>query len=105
MIRNFNGKCNLTHNLLLTNKQVWRFPKALIHANNSSANIKLLKSQLNKIGQPGGFLGRIFGPLLKTGFPLMKNLLKSFAKGVLIPLRLAAAAAATDASIKKKKKK
>ena len=31
--------------------------------NNSSANIKLSKTQLNKIVQPGGFLGRYLGPL------------------------------------------
>ena len=38
------------------------------------------KTQLHKIGQPGGFLGRILGPLLKTGLPLMGNVLKPLAK-------------------------
>ena len=33
-------------------------------ANNSSANIKLSKTQLHEIGQSGGFLGRILRLLL-----------------------------------------
>ena len=53
---------NFPHKLLLTNTQVSRLRKAF--ANNSSANIKLSKTQLHKIGQEGGFLGRILGPLL-----------------------------------------
>ena len=56
-----------------------------------------------KIGQSGGFLGRMLGLLLNTGLSLMKNVLNSLAKIVLIPLVLtAAAAAATDAAIQKK---
>ena len=57
---------------------------------------------MHKIGQSGGFLGRILGPLLKTGLLLMKNVLKPLAKSVLIPLGLTAAASATDAAIHKK---
>ena len=50
--------------------------------------------------QSGEFLGRFLGPLLKTGLPLMKNVIKPLAKSVLIPLGLtAAAAAALDAGI------
>ena len=45
-----------------------------ISANNSSANIKLSKSQLSKIVQSRGFLGKLLQSLLKTGLPLMKNL-------------------------------
>ena len=71
-------------------------------ANNSSAKIKLSKTQLHKIGQSRGFLGRILRPLQKTGLPLMKNVLKPLAKSVLIPLGLTAAASATDAAIHKK---
>ena len=41
--------------------------------NNWSGNIKLPKTQLHKIGQLGGFLGRFLRPLLKTGLPLMKK--------------------------------
>ena len=51
--------------------------------------------------QLGGFLGKLLGPLLKAGLPLMKNLIQSLAKSVLIPLGLTAAAAA-DAGIHKK---
>ena len=52
--------------------------------------------------QSGGFLGRILGPLLKVGLPLIKNAIKPLAKSVLIPLILTAAASATDARIHKK---
>ena len=69
---------------------------------NSSGNIKVSKTQLHKIRQSGGYLGRIIGPLLKTGLPLMKNVLKPLAKSVLIPLELTAAVSATDASLHKK---
>ena len=60
---------NFPHKLLLTNTQVSKLRKTF--ANNSSANIKLSKTQLHKIGQSGGFLGRLLGPLLKTGSPLI----------------------------------
>ena len=45
-------------------------------ANCTSANIKLSKTQLSKIVHSRRFLGRILGPLLKTGLPLMKNVTK-----------------------------
>ena len=61
-----------------------------------------MKTQLHKIGQSGGFLGRLLGPLLKTGLPLIGNLLKPLGKSVLIPLGLMAVASATDAPIQKK---
>ena len=35
-----------------------------------------------------GFFGRLLGPLLKAGLPLIKNLIKPLTKSVLIPLRL-----------------
>ena len=57
---------------------------------------------MHKVGQSGGFLGRILGPSLKTGLSLMKNILKTLVKSVLIPLGLTAAASATDAFIRKK---
>ena len=83
--------------MLLTNTQVLRLCKAF--PNNSSANIILSKTQLHKIGQSGGFLDRLLGPLLKTGLPLIKNVLKPLSKSILIPLGLAAAASAADATI------
>ena len=52
--------------------------------------------------QSEGFLGRLLGPLLKTGLPLIKNVIKPLAKSVLIPLGLTAAASAADAGIHKK---
>ena len=53
--------------------------------------------------QSGGFLGKLLGPLLKTGLPLMKSVITPLAKSILIPLGLtAAAAAAVDAGIHKK---
>ena len=52
--------------------------------------------------QSGGFLGILLGPLLKTGLPLIKNVIKPLAKSVLIPLGLTAAASAADAGIHKK---
>ena len=73
-----------------------------IFANNSLADIKLSKTQLSKMIQSGGFLGRLLGPLLKTGLPIMKNEIKPLAKGVLSSLRLTAAALTADAGIHKK---
>ena len=53
--------------------------------------------------QSGGFLGRLLGPLLRTGLPLIKSVIQPLAKSVLIPLGLTAAASAADAGINKKK--
>ena len=50
----------------------------------------------------GGFLSRLLGPLLKTGLPLLKNVIKPLAKSALIPLELTAAASAAVAGILKK---
>ena len=44
-----NDENNFQHKLLLTNTQVSKLRQAF--ANGSSANIKLLKTQLHKIGQ------------------------------------------------------
>ena len=52
--------------------------------------------------QSGGFLGRLLGPLLKTGLPLIKNVIKPLATCVLIPLGLTVAASAADARIHQK---
>ena len=94
------NETNFPHKLLLTNRQVSNLRKAF--ANHSSADIKLSKTQLSKTIQSGGFIGRSLGPLLKTGLPLIKNLIKPLAKSVLIPLGLNAAASAADAGIHKK---
>ena len=52
--------------------------------------------------QSGGFLGKLLGPLLKIGLPLIKNVITPLAKSLLIPLGLTAAASAADAGIHKK---
>ena len=100
MIGNSDDETNFPHELLLTNRQVANLRKAF--ANNSSTDIKLSKTQLSKIIQSGGLLGRFLGPLLKTGLPLLKNEIKPSAKSVLIPLGLTAAASAADAGMHKK---
>ena len=93
------NETNFPHKLLLTNRQVSNLRKAF--ANHLSADIKLSKTQLSKMIQSGGFLGRLLGPLLKPGLPLIKNVIKPLAKSVLIPLGLTAAASAADAGIQK----
>ena len=66
---------------------------------NSLTDIMLSKTQLSKMIQSGGFLGRFLGPLLRTGLPFMKNLIKPSAKSALIPLGLTAAASAAGDGI------
>ena len=100
MVGNSNDNTNFPHELLLTNRQVANIRKAF--AKNTSTDIKLSKTQLSKMIQSGGFLGRLLGPLLKTGLPLMKSVIKPLAKSVSIPLGLTDAASAADAGIHKK---
>ena len=94
------NETNFARKLFLTNRQAASLRKAF--ADKSSTDIKLSKTQISKMIQSGGFLGRLLGPLLKTGLPLMKNVIKPLAKSVLIPLGLTAAASAADAGIHKK---
>ena len=93
------NETNFSHKLLLTNRQVSSLCKAF--ANHLWANIKLSKTQLSKMIQSGGCLGRLLGPLLKTGLPLIKNVIRPLAKSFLIPLELTAAASVADAGIHK----
>ena len=94
-IRNFNKDEN-PHELLLTTKQNTKLRNAL--NNNSATDIKLSKTQIKKVMQSGGFLGKLLsklaGPLMKVEMPLAKN--------VLAPLGLTAAMSAIDGSIQKK---
>ena len=99
IVGDLNDENNFPHKLLLPNTQVSMLRKNFV--NNSSANIKLSKTQFYKIGQSGGFLSMFLGPLLKTGLPLIKNTLKALPKSVLISLGLTEAASATDAAIYK----
>ena len=101
MIGNSDDNINCPHELLSTNRQISNFRKAF--AKNTSTDIKLSKTQLSKTIKSGGFLGKVLGPLLKTGLPLIKSVIKPLAKIVLVPLGLtAAAASAADAGIHKK---
>ena len=100
MVGNSNDNTNFPHELLLTNRQVANISKAF--AKHTSTDIELSKTQLSNMIQSGGFLGRRLGPLLKTGLPLIKSVIKPLAKSVLIPLGLTAAASAADAEIHKK---
>ena len=100
MIGGSKDKINFPHELLLTGRQVSSVCKAF--ANNSSIDIKFSKTQLSKMIQSGGFLGKLLGPLLKTGLPLIKNVITPLAKTILTPLGLTAAASAADAGIHKK---
>ena len=93
MIGNSDDETNVPHKLLLTNRQVANLRKAF--ANHTSTDIKLLKAQLTKM-QKGGFL-RFLAPLLKSGLPLLKSVIKPMGM-----LGLTAAASATDAAINKK---
>ena len=97
-LKMFNGD-NLLHELLLTTSQKTKIRNAF--NNNTSTDINFSKAQINKIIQSGGFLDRLLDPLLKTGLPLLKNVIK-LAKSVLIPLGFTAAASAADAGIHKK---
>ena len=100
MIGDSNDETNFPHELLLTDRQVSSIRKAF--SNNSSVDINFSKTQLSKIIQSGGFLGKLFGPLPKIGLPLIKNVITPLAKSVLIPLGLTAAASAADSGIHKK---
>ena len=66
-----NNETNFPHELLLTDRQVSSIRKSF--ENNSSADIKFSKTQLSKMVQSGEFLGKLLGPLLKIGLPLIKK--------------------------------
>ena len=70
VIGDYNYGTNFFHKLSLTDTQVHR-----AFANNSSTNIKLSKTQPSGMVQLEGFLGWDLRPLLKTGLPLIKNVL------------------------------
>ena len=54
-------KANFPHELLLTDRQISSVCKAF--SNNSLVDIKFTKTQLSKVTQSGGFLGKLLGPL------------------------------------------
>ena len=83
----------------MTNRQVANLCKAF--AKKSSTDIKLSKTQISKMIQSAGYFGRLLGSLLRTGLPLIKNVIKPLAKNLLIPLGLTAAASVADAGTQK----
>ena len=93
MISNSDDETNFPLRLLLANRQAENLIKAF--ANHLSTDLKLSKTQLSKMIQSGGFLRRLLCALLKTGLPLIRNVIEPLAKIVLIPLGLTAAASAS----------
>ena len=87
--RIFNGN-NLPHELLLTTRQTTNLRNAI--ENNMATDMKLSKAQISK-----GFLGKLLGPSLKTGLPLLKSVIK-----LLGLLGLTAVSSAIDAGVQKK---
>ena len=85
----------LPHELLLTTRQTTKLRNAI--ENNLQTDIKLSKAQISKIIQCGGFLGKLLGPLLKTGLPLLKSVIKPLGL-----LGLTVAFSAIDAGVQKK---
>ena len=57
------NETNFPHKLSLTNRQVTNLRKAF--ANYLSTDIKLSKTQLSKMTQPGRFMSILLSPLLK----------------------------------------
>ena len=90
----FNGN-NLPHELLLTRRQTTKVRNSI--ENILQTDIKLSKAQISKIIRSGGFLCKILGPLLKTGLPLLKSVIKPLGL-----LGLTAASSAIDAKVQKK---
>ena len=74
---------DLPHELLLTTRQKTKLRNAF--NNNILIDLKLSKAQISKIIYSGGLLGILLSPLLKTGLPLIKNVIKPLAKSVVIP--------------------
>ena len=83
----------LPHELLVTARQKTKLRNAF--NSNMSIDLKLSKAQISKIIQSEGFLGsllsKLAGPLMKVAIPWAKN--------VLVPLGITAAAPAIDAGI------
>ena len=100
MIGSPDDETNFPHKLLLTNRQVANLRKAF--PKHTSTDIKLSQTQLSKMIQSRGVLGRILSPLLRTELPLMKSVIKPSPKGVLVPLGLTAVASAADAGTHEK---
>ena len=77
VLKMFNGN-DLQHELLLTRRQKTKLRNSF--NNNMSIDLKLSKAQISKIIQSGGFFDRLLDPLLKTGLPLIKNVITPLVK-------------------------
>ena len=90
------NKANLLHELFLTQTQINKLREKV--ENNISTDIKLSKSQINKlikeVGALGSILARFLPKLIKPAISLGKN--------ILTPLGVSAAMSAADAVIQKK---
>ena len=86
---------NLPHELLLTTRQTTKLRNAI--ENNMPTDIKLSKARISKIIQSGGFLGKLLGPFLNTGLPVLKSVIKPLGL-----LGLTAASLAIDAGVQRK---
>ena len=89
----FNGN-NLPHELFLTQRQITKIRNNI--EGNLQTDIKLSKAQISKIIQSGGFLGKLLGPVLKTGLPLLKSVIKPLGL-----LGVTVASSAIDARVQK----
>ena len=78
-LKMFNGN-DIPHELLLATRQKTK-PRNAFN-NIMSIDLKLSTAQISKIIQSGGFLDRLFGPSLKTGLSLIKNVIKPLAASV-----------------------
>ena len=58
------GNKSFLYKLLLADRKVSNLCKPFL--NNSATNVKFSRTQMFKIIQLGGFLGKLLGPLLKT---------------------------------------
>ena len=86
---------NLPHELLLTTRQTTKLRNAI--ENNMSTDTKLSKARISKIIQSGEFLGKLLGPFLNTGLPVLKSVIKPLGL-----LGLTAASLAIDAGVQRK---
>ena len=93
MIGNSDDEISFPHKLLLTDRQVANLRKALT---THQLVLNCQKQDYLRLIQYGGFLGRLLGPLLKTGLPLLKSVIKPLGL-----LDLTVASSVTDAGVQK----
>ena len=91
-------------NVKLSNSQLNKLKSAI--KNEADAVLRLSSNMIGNSDDETNFPHKLLltnrkvenlRPLLKTGLPLMKNIIKPLTKSVLIPLGLTAAASAADA--------